>query len=204
MSGKNKHKIINDPVIASYGENDSLAGATLAMFTLAEAQRLFDLEGQFSAISVAAEPGVTPEELVSNIATTTIGDIEVVTAEQSNDEQSEAISEGLGFLNIALLAFAAVAVFVGAFIISNTFRIIVAQRTRELALLRAVGATGRQVTWMVVVEALIVGLVASAIGIGVGVLLAVGLAAIMNSAFSMPNGPLTILPRTVIDRKSVV
>lgn len=184
--------------IASFGESDSLAGATLAVFTLADAQRLFDLEGQFSAISVAAEPGVTPEELAANIATTTNGDIEVVTAEQSNNEQSEAISEGLGFLNIALLAFAAVAVFVGAFIISNTFRIIVAQRTRELALLRAVGATGRQVTWMVVIEALIVGLVASVIGIGVGVLLAVGLAAIMNSAFSMPNGPLTILPRTVI------
>ena len=185
--------------IASFGESDSLAGATLAMFELGEAQRLFDLEGRFSAISVAAEPGVTPEELAASIATTTNGDIEVVTAEQSNDEQSQAISEQLGFLNIALLAFAAVAVFVGAFIISNTFRIIVAQRTRELALLRAVGATARQVTWMVVIEALIVGLVASAIGIGVGVLLAVGLAAAMDAfGFDMPNGPLTVLPRTVI------
>ncbi|MEA2009838.1 MAG: FtsX-like permease family protein [Actinomycetota bacterium] len=184
--------------IASFGESDSLAGATLSMFTLEEAQRLFDLEGRFSAISVAAEPGVTPEELAANISTTTNGDIEVVTAEESNDEQLEAISEGLGFLNIALLAFAAVAVFVGAFIISNTFRIIVAQRTKELALLRAIGATGRQVTWMVVIEALIVGFVASVIGIGVGALLAVGLAAIMNAAFSMPNGPLTLLPRTVL------
>jgi putative ABC transport system permease protein len=185
--------------IASFGESDSLAGATLAMFELKEAQRLFDLEGQFSAISVAAEPGITPEELAASITTTTNGDIEVVTAEQSNDEQSEAISEGLGFLNIALLAFAAVAVFVGAFIISNTFRIIVAQRTKELALLRAVGATGRQVTWMVVIEALIVGFVASVIGIGVGVLLAVGLAAAMNAfGFNMPEGPLTLLPRTVL------
>ncbi|MEN8234889.1 MAG: FtsX-like permease family protein [Actinomycetota bacterium] len=184
--------------IASFGDSDSLAGATLAMFELTEAQRLFDLEGRFSAISVAAEPGVTPEELAANISATTNGDIEVVTAEQSNDEQSEAISEGLGFLNIALLAFAAVAVFVGAFIISNTFRIIVAQRTKELALLRAVGATGRQVTWMVVIEAVIVGFVASVIGIGIGVLLAVGLAAAMNAfGFNMPEGPLTLLPRTV-------
>ncbi|MEA2024971.1 MAG: FtsX-like permease family protein [Actinomycetota bacterium] len=185
--------------IGSFGESDSLAGATLAMFTLEEAQRLFDLEGRLSAISVAAESGITPEELAATIATTTNGDVEVVTAEQSNDEQSEAISEGLGFLNIALLAFAAVAVFVGAFIISNTFRIIVAQRTKELALLRAVGATGRQVTWMVVIEALIVGLVASVIGVAVGVLLAVGLAAAMNAfGFNMPSGPLTVLPRTVI------
>jgi len=185
--------------IASFGESDSLAGATLAMFTLEEAQRLFDLEGQFSAISVAAEPGVTPDELAANISATTNGDIEVVTAEESNDEQLEAISEGLGFLNIALLAFAAVAVFVGAFIISNTFRIIVAQRTKELALLRAIGATGRQVTWMVVIEALIVGFVASAIGIGVGVLLAIGLGAAMDAfGLNMPEGPLTLLPRTVI------
>ncbi len=169
------------------------------MFTLEEAQRLFDLEGRFSAISVAAEPGITPDELAANISTTTNGDIEVVTAEQSNDEQLEAISEGLGFLNIALLAFAAVAVFVGAFIISNTFRIIVAQRTKELALLRAIGATGRQVTWMVVIEALIVGFAASVIGIGVGVLLAIGLGAAMNAfGFNMPEGPLTLLPRTVI------
>lgn len=185
--------------IASFGESDSLAGATLAMFELREAQRLFDLEGRFSAISVAAEPGVTPEELAANIASTTNGDIEVVTAEQSNKEQSDAISEGLGFLNTALLAFAAVAVFVGAFIISNTFRIIVAQRTRELALFRAVGATGRQVTWLVILEALIIGLIGSIIGIGIGVLLAMGLAAIMNAAgFNMPEGPLTVLPRTVI------
>ena len=184
--------------IGSFGESDSLGGATLAMFTLVEAQRLFDLEGRLSAISVAAEPGITPEELATSIAATTTSDIEVVTAEQSNDEQSEAISEGLSFLNIALLAFAAVAVFVGAFIISNTFRIIVAQRTKELALLRAVGATGRQVTWMVVIEAVIVGFVASVIGIGVGVLLAVGLAAAMNAfGFNMPEGPLTLLPRTV-------
>ena len=185
--------------IASFGEGDSLAGATLALFTLEKAQHLFGLEGRLSAISVAAEPGVTPEELMSSIVATVDDDIEVITAEQSNDEQLEAISEGLGFLNIALLAFAAVAVFVGGFIITNTFRIIVAQRTRELAFFRAVGATGRQVTWLVVVEALIVGFVASAVGIVLGVLLAVGLAAAMGAlGLDMPNGPLMVLPRTVI------
>ncbi|MCJ7781946.1 MAG: ABC transporter permease, partial [Acidimicrobiia bacterium] len=185
--------------IVSFGESDSLAGATLALFELSEAQRLFDLEGQFSEIAVAGAAGVSPEELASNVASSVNSDIEVVTAEQSNEEQSDALSEGLGFLNTALLAFAAVAVFVGAFIISNTFRIIVAQRTKELALFRAVGATGRQVTWLVILEALIVGLIGSIIGIGMGILLAMGLAALMNAAgFNMPDGPLTVLPRTVI------
>ncbi|MEA3501163.1 MAG: FtsX-like permease family protein [Actinomycetota bacterium] len=184
--------------IGTFGESDSLAGATLAIFELREAQRLFDLQGQFSEILVAAESGVTPDELAASISATMNGDIEAVTADAANQDQLDAISEGLGFLNIALLAFAAVAVFVGAFIISNTFRIIVAQRTKELALLRAVGATGRQVTWMVVIEALIVGFVASVIGIGVGILLAIGLAAAMNAfGFNMPEGPLTLLPRTV-------
>ncbi|MGB9358222.1 MAG: FtsX-like permease family protein [Acidimicrobiia bacterium] len=185
--------------IVSFGESDSLAGATLALFELSEAQRIFDLEGQFSEIAVAGDAGVSPEELAASVSTTVNGDIEVITAEQSNEEQSDAISEGLGFLNTALLAFAAIAVFVGAFIISNTFRIIVAQRTKELALFRAVGATGRQVTWLVIVEALLVGLIGSIIGIGVGVLLAMGLASIMNAAgFNMPDGPLTVLPRTII------
>ena len=185
--------------IVSFGESDSLAGATLALFELKEAQRLFDLEGQYGAISVAAEAGVSPEQLTENISTELNNDLDVITAEESNQDQLDTISEGLGFLNTALLAFAAVAIFVGAFIISNTFRIIVAQRTRELALLRAVGATGRQVTWMVVIEALLVGFVASIIGIGLGVLLAVGLAAGMNAlGLNMPDGPLTVLPRTVI------
>jgi putative ABC transport system permease protein len=185
--------------IVSFGDSDSLAGATLTLFELSEAQRLFDLEGEYGAISVAAEAGVSAEELTENISTQLNGDLEVITAADASQDQLDEISEGLGFLNTALLAFAAVAIFVGAFIISNTFRIIVAQRTRELALLRAVGATGRQITWMIVIEALLVGFVASIIGIAMGVLLAVGLAAGMNAlGLNMPEGPLTVLPRTVI------
>ena len=185
--------------IVSFGDSDSLAGATLTLFELSEAQRLFDLEGEYGAISVAAEAGVSAEQLTEDISTQLNGDLEVITAADANQDQLDEISEGLGFLNTALLAFAAVAIFVGAFIISNTFRIIVAQRTRELALLRAVGATGRQITWMIVIEALLVGFVASIIGIAVGVLLAVGLAAGMNAlGLNMPEGPLTVLPRTVI------
>ena len=123
----------------------------------------------------------------------------VQTAEQSNQEQLADIGEALGFLNTALLAFAFVAIFVGAFIITNTFRIIVSQRTRELALLRAIGATGRQVTGLVVIEALVVAVLASAVGVVVGVGLALLLAAAMNAiGFNLPDGPLTLAPRTVL------
>jgi putative ABC transport system permease protein len=184
---------------ASFGEEDSLAGATLSIFEFREAQRVFDLEGRLSEISVAAESGVSAEDLAARIDAELDDGIQVLTAEESNADQLAQISEGLGFLNIALLAFAAVAVFVGAFIISNTFRIIVAQRTRELALLRAIGATARQVTWMVVLEALVVAIVASAIGIAAGVLLAIGLNETSDAlGFGVPDGPLTLLPRTII------
>jgi len=183
----------------SFGEDNALLGATLAGFTLAEAQRLFQLEGELSTITVQGDADVTPDELQQRIAAALPAGVEAITGEADTDEQLQDIAEGLSFLNIALLAFAAVAVFVGAFIISNTFRIIVAQRTRELALLRAVGATGTQVTWMVVIEALIVALVASAIGVGLGVLLAIGIAALMGSlGLDIPTGSMTLLPRTVI------
>ena len=87
----------------------------------------------------------------------------------------------VGFFNTVLLAFAGIGIFVGAFLIQNTYRIVVAQRTRELGMLRAVGATGRQVTWLVILEALVVALLASAVGVGVGVLLAVGLRALLGA-----------------------
>ena len=185
--------------LASFGEEDNLAGATIAAFELGEAQRLLDLEGQFSEISVAGEQGVEAETLASDVETALGRGFLVQTAEQSNQEQLADIGEALGFLNTALLAFAGVAIFVGAFIITNTFRIIVSQRTRELALLRAIGATGRQVTGLVVIEALVVALVASAVGVVVGVGLALLLAAAMNAiGFNLPDGPLTLAPRTVL------
>jgi putative ABC transport system permease protein len=184
---------------ASFGDEDSLAGATLAIFEHDEAQRIFDLEGRLSEVAAAADEGVTPADLAERIEAEVDSGLLVQTAEEANADQLSQISEGLGFLNIALLAFAAVAVFVGAFIITNTFRIIVAQRTRELALLRAIGATARQVTWMVVLEALVVAIIASAVGIAAGVLLAIGLNEVSDAlGFGVPDGPLTLLPRTIV------
>ena len=185
--------------LANFGDEDNVAGATLAIFEFKEAQRLFDLEGKISQISVGAEPGVLAEDLAARIGAVMPSDVEAITAEQSTADQTAEIQEGLGFLTIGLLVFAVIAVFVGSFVIYNTFRIIVAQRTRELALLRAIGATGGQVTRMVVLEAFIVALVSSVIGIFAGIGLSLLLAYAMSAAgLGFPDGPLTVLPRTVI------
>ena len=185
--------------LANFGDEDNLAGATLAIFEFEEAQRLFGLEGKISQISIAAEAGVTAEELAERITQVIPDDVEAITAAQSTADQTAELQEGLSFLTIGLLVFAVIAVFVGSFVIYNTFRIIVAQRTRELALLRAIGATGRQVTRMVVVEAFIVAVISSIIGIVGGVVLSQLLAGALSAAgLGFPDGPLTLLPRTII------
>jgi putative ABC transport system permease protein len=185
--------------IAGFGESDNLAGATFAGFDLATAQSLFDLEGRFSNISVLAEEGVSPDLLRNNIQAALPGGIEAIVAADEAAEQSEALSDSLGFLRTALLVFAAVSVFVASFIIQNTFRIIVRQRQRELALMRAVGATGGQVVWMVVVEALIVGVVASILGILLGFVIAQGLTGVMAALnFDLPSTTAPLASRTII------
>ncbi|MGD2042165.1 MAG: FtsX-like permease family protein [Acidimicrobiia bacterium] len=185
--------------LANFGSEDNLAGATITAFELGEAQRLFDMEGKLSSIDVIAEEGITQEELVETLAATTPERVEVVTGDQQTQEEIDEFTEGLGFLNTALLAFAGVAVFVGAFVIQNTFRITVAQRVRELALLRAVGATGSQVTRMVLIEAAVLAVVASAIGVLAGIGLAELIKGGMDAlGMGVPDGPLTVEARTVI------
>jgi putative ABC transport system permease protein len=185
--------------LANFGDEDNLAGATITAFEPREAQRLFDMEGRLSTIDVIAEDGITQEQMVDALAAAAPDTAEVVTGAQQTQEEIDNFTEGLGFLNTALLAFAGVAVFVGAFVIQNTFRITVAQRVRELALLRAVGATSSQVTRMVLVEAAVLGIVASALGVVAGV----GVAQLIKGGMDLlgagvPDGPLTIEPRTVI------
>jgi putative ABC transport system permease protein len=185
--------------LASFGSEDNLAGATLSAFELDQAQVLFDLEGRLSAIDVLAVDGVDSDALVAEISVVLPGTAEVVTGEQQTQEQLDQVTEGLGFLSTALLAFAGIAVFVGAFVIQNTFRITVAQRVRELALLRAIGATGSQVTVLVLIEAAIVAVVASAVGVLAGIGVAELIKMAMNAAgLGIPDGPLTIQPRTII------
>ncbi|MFO7701115.1 MAG: FtsX-like permease family protein [Acidimicrobiia bacterium] len=185
--------------LASFGEEDNLAGATLLAFEFAEAQRVFDLDGRITSIAIAATPGVSPEDLVERIEPVVPEGVIAITVSESNAQTSEQIAEALGFLTIGLLAFATVAVFVGAFIITNTFRIIVAQRTRELALLRAIGATGGQVTRMVVAEAFVIAVISSILGVIGGIVLALSLQALLRFANAgFPEGPLTVLPRTAV------
>lgn len=185
--------------IAGFGEADNLAGATLALFDLETAQRVLDRVGEFDSVEVVAEDGVSAAELASRMGSILPKGIEAATAEAVSNEQAEALQEGLGFLTTALLVFASVALFVGAFIIFNTFSIVVAQRTREFALLRALGASARQILGSVVIEALIVGTLASAVGIGVGLLVALALQQLLGAfGLDLPSTSLQLLPRTLI------
>lgn len=185
--------------IATFGEADNLMGATLAVFDFETAQRIFEAEGQVHQIAIVLDPSADATLVQIQVADLLPANAEVITGEDQTEADLEEVNEGLGFINTLLLVIAGVAVFVGAFLIQNTFRIIVAQRTRELALLRAVGATVRQVTVMVVIESLLVGLVASIIGIGAGILIAL----VLKSAFaafglSIPTNALVVAPRTIV------
>lgn len=185
--------------VAGFGETDNLAGDTVVYFSLPVAQERFDKVGVYDTISVDAAEGVSPERLRARVQAVLPEGVEAVTSGTVAGESAAAFEEGLGFFRTALLVFAGISLFVGSFIISNTFSILTAQRTRELALLRALGATRRQVTASVLLEAAVVGLVASALGVGVGVAIAAGLRALL-AAFSidLPSTGLQVVPRTVI------
>ncbi|BCB91441.1 hypothetical protein Psuf_087540 [Phytohabitans suffuscus] len=152
------------------GGRDSLGGVQQVAFTPPVAQKLMLGEtGVWNAITVKAASGVPHEKLRDDIAAKLGGGYEVKTGKQLADEASGALKQGLSFFNNILLGFAGVALFVGIFLILNTFSIIVAQRTRELALMRAVGASRRQMIGSVLTEAVVIGLVASVLGLGAGV-----------------------------------
>ena len=185
--------------VAGYGDGGSLFGATWALFDLPTAQQVLGKEGELDSISVVAQEGESGIELQSRIAEVLPPDAEAVTAATVTSEAQDQISTGLGFLRTAFLVFAFVALFVGAFIIFNTFAIIVAQRTRELALFRALGASGRQVMTSVLVEAVVIGIVASLIGVLVGIGIAILLKSALNATgFEIPSSGTAILPRTFI------
>ena len=158
------------------------AGATLLIFSTEGAQRLF-LDGHdvFNRVSLTAADGVSQEELADAAEKVIPDDFEAVTGDKVADESQAAIGEFLGVIKIFLLIFAGIAVLVGGFIILNTFSILVAQRSRELALMRALGAAREQVTRSVLLEALVLSFVASTIGIALGWLLARGLAALFRA-----------------------
>jgi putative ABC transport system permease protein len=185
--------------IAQFGTADTLAGATLAAFTLPTAQQVVGEGGLVDAVNVVTTPGANKAAVQQAIARALPADAQVVTGQTIINENTNAVSQALSFFNTALLIFALIALFVGAFTIYNTFSIIVGQRTRELALLRVVGASRRQVFRSVLTEAAIVGAVSSAVGVGLGVAAAVGIEALLSGfGITLPTGPLTFEPRTAI------
>jgi putative ABC transport system permease protein len=185
--------------IAEIGTAGNLAGETIAAFTEATAQQVLDLPGQFNDIDILATPGANKAAVQSAIAKVLPPGIQVVTGQTVISEDVSSVDQDLGFLNTALLVFAFIALFVGGFTILNTFAIIVGQRTKELALLRIVGASRRQVFRAVIGEAALTGLIASLIGIGLGALTALGLVALLRGfGVSLPSAPLVFSARTII------
>jgi putative ABC transport system permease protein len=169
--------------VASLGGSDSLGGSKLVVMTLPEAQRATGHHG-YDTISVATGD---PEGVKATLKRELGGDYNVRTGKEAAEQQAQDLSDALGFLRTGLLVFAAVALLVGGFLIFNTFSVTVAQRTKEFALLRVLGASRRQVLTSVLVETFVVGLVASVLGILVGIALAPGLAAMLK-AFGIDLG----------------
>ena len=195
-TGQQRVKVVG--LVQYANGKDTLGGESYVFFTTESAQKLLHVNG-YSDLVVAAKDGVSQDQLRTRIAAALPGGTEAITGTQLADEQASDIQEGLGFLNTFLLVFAAVALFVGAFIIFNTFSILVAQRTRELALMRALGASKGQVTRSVLLEAVVVGGIASAVGLGAGVGVAIGLQALFGAfGAGLPSASPVIELRTVI------
>jgi len=189
---------------ARFGTADSLVGASITLFTMPEAQRIGNSVNQFGEISVVGKSGFSQEEVQRDIAKTIAAaglskKYEVITGKAITKENQDAINKQLGFLKIGLTVFALIALIVGAFIIYNTFSIVVAQRLREMALLRAIGASRRQVLGSVIGEAIVVGIVASVLGIIGGIGLAIGLRALLNAVgFGIPGNGVTVRPLGIV------
>ena len=184
---------------ASFG-GSTLVGASVVMFDTAQAQELF-LQGEdaFSQVWVTAAPGTSQEQLLAAVTKALPKDTQAATGDATAARAASRIDEALSFVTTFLLVFAGIALTVGAFLIVNTFSILVAQRSRELALLRAIGASRRQVARSVLLEAGLVGLVGSAVGVGLGVLLAIGIKEVFGRfGLDLSKNALVLEPRTVV------
>jgi putative ABC transport system permease protein len=185
--------------IAKIGGVSSLGGATMAIFEFAVAQKVFHKEGELDSISIAAAHGYTPTRLVEEIKPLLPPNAQVRTGEAQAKQQTKNTNGFLSIIQNFLLAFGGVALFVGAFVIANTLSITIAQRTRELATLRTLGATQRQVRRSVLVEAFLIGLLASIVGLFLGLGLAKGLNSLFVSfGIDLPQASTVFATRTVV------
>jgi putative ABC transport system permease protein len=177
----------------------SFGGASIAQVTLPVAQQLTHKRDRFDQISIAAEDGVSPGTLKRRIERVMPSSARVETATEKADRGSEEIRDNLGFLQTILLVFGFVAVFVGAFLIFNTFSITVAQRVAEFGLLRTLGASRRQILISVLIEALAIGLLGALIGIAGGYVMAILLNALLRAfEVDLPTTSLVMESRTIV------
>ncbi|EGE44070.1 FtsX-like permease family protein [Streptomyces sp. SID4928] len=180
------------------------AGGSLVLFDTPTAQQLYLKPGVFQSATVSAADGVSDRKLLAEIEPLLPKDADAQTGKALADQQAKDIESGLTSLNTMLLAFAGIALFVGIFLIANTFTMLIAQRTRELALMRAIGATRRQIKRSVLLEAAVVGTLASVIGFALGLGLAIGLRSAMGLlGGKIPAGPLIVSPTAVLSAFAV-
>ncbi|WP_405019000.1 ABC transporter permease [Kitasatospora sp. NBC_00070] len=176
------------------------SGGTLTLMDTASAQQFLLTPGRFSTVTVQAKPGVTQSALLGEVQTVLPKGTQFIvqTGDQLTADETKMISDGMSGMKTMLLAFAGISLFVGIFIIANTFTMLVAQRTKELALLRAVGAGRWQVTKSVLIEALVIGLTASVAGLLAGIGIGAGMQTLMTALDTgMPTGSLVVAPVTV-------
>ena len=187
--------------LVSFGEDNSTLGATLMQFDLDTLQSLIGAEG-YHSVAVAVEPGADRSRVSADLAT--IPGVEVVDVASLEAEIRGDFNQGIDIIGTILLGFAGISLFVSVFIIYNTFAIVLGQRIRELALLRVVGADPRQLRRSILTEAAAVGTVASAVGLGVGLVLVIGLRAVLGAVgLTLPDSPLVLSTRTVVAAATV-
>jgi putative ABC transport system permease protein len=185
--------------IVRFGSVDSVGGATTTVFDLTTAQRLFDKQGKLDLIRVEAKEGVSDAELLGQIRPLLSATTQVKSAAAQASSDSEDTQAGTKLVKYFLIGFGGIALFVGSFVIANTLAITVAQRMRELATLRTLGASRRQVLGSVVLEAVVVGLIGSIVGLLLGLAIAVGLKALLGATgFELPGGGIVFAPRTIV------
>ncbi len=188
-------------VVGTVGYGDGvtdLGGTTSAYFDTDTAQKVLGTPGKFDSIGVSAEEGVSQTELTERLSAVVPQGTEAVTGKTVADENAKAVKENFKIVGIIFGAFAGIALFVGSFIIWNTFTMTVTQRSREIALLRAIGARRRQVMNSLLIEALMLGLAGSAIGLGLGLAVAKGLKALMDTVgLALPFTSLQVNPSTI-------
>lgn len=185
--------------IAGFADAAGLPDTTVAMVALTTAQRLLALGEGVSQVSVVAAAGTPTVDLADRLREVLGPDMEVASSRDTAAASADAAQAQVGYIATALLALAAAALVIGAFLIANTFSVLVTQRTRELAVIRAAGATGRQVLASILGEAAVIGAAGSVAGVGAGLLAARGLRALLDAGgATVPDGPTVVSARTLI------